>query len=416
MGIRELALISFLALAALSGCGGGADSATVAPPPPGPPPPPPPPPPAAPTATVQQVFTQLPGFSQPVALKQAPGDPSRWFVVEQGGVIRSFANDANASSSTIFVDISALVDSSFGESGLLGMAFHPAWPTTPEVFLSYTIAGPGGGTPLISRVSRFYSADGGQTVLAAPEDVVMEVLQPFGNHNGGDIGFGPNGNLFVGFGDGGSGGDPQDNAQNTSNLLGSIVRINVDGASPYEIPVSNPNFGNALCQQGFGAAACPEIFAWGLRNPWRFSFDSANGNLWTGDVGQGAWEEVDRVEIGQNYGWDDREGAHCFEPMSGCLTSSINPITEYDRSLGASITGGYVYRGAAIADLIDWYVFADFITGRIFAVPEDSQPTVVATELDDTSQQYSAFAEDSAGELYLLHYSGGTIFQLVDAP
>ncbi len=243
-------------------------------------------------------------------------------------------------------------------------------------------------------------------------------MQPFGNHNGGNLAFGPDGFLYASFGDGGSGGDPQDNAQNTSNLLGTIIRIDVDGASPYEIPTDNPNFGNGLCLQGFGALDCPEIYAWGLRNPWRFSFDSATGELWAGDVGQGTWEEVDRIERGRNYGWDDREGAHCFEPPSGCILNSVDPITEYGRALGASITGGYVYRGMAIADLVGWYVFADFISGRIFAVLADSQPTVAPTEIEDTGLQFSfsAFAEDSFGEIYLLHHSNGTVYQLVVAP
>ena len=415
MAVRAIRLSAILVLmiqgfSLLSACGGGSDTvATV-------PPPPPPPPAAAPTATVQQVFTLLPAFVQPVAMTQAPGDSTRWFAVERGGVIRVFANDPNISVSSAFLDIAAQVDSSFGESGLLGIAFHPAWPGTPEVYLSYTVTGSGANNPLISRISRFSSIDGGQTLLAASGEIILEILQPFGNHNGGDVHFGPDGYLYAGFGDGGSGGDPQDNAQNQANLLGTMLRINVDGAAPYEIPPDNPNAGNGSCTQGFGGAACPEIYAWGLRNPWRFSFDSATGELWTGDVGQGAWEEVDRIELGRNYGWDDREGAHCFEPASGCSTNSDDPITEYGRGLGASITGGYVYRGAAIADLVGWYVFADFISGRIFAVPENSQPVTALTELDDTSLQFSAFAEDSNGEIFVLHYTGGTIHQLIVGP
>jgi glucose/arabinose dehydrogenase len=365
---------------------------------------------------VQQVFSGLATFTQPVALKQAPADGSRWFVVEKPGVIRSFLNDPAVSTRTTFLDISARVDSSFSESGLLGLAFHPSWPGTPEIFVSYTVTGPGSGFPLTSRISRFTSLDNGMTVDPASEEILLTLNQDNNNHNGGDIAFGPNGLLFAGFGDGGGGGDPNENAQNTQNLLGTIIRIDVDGNAPYEIPLGNPFAGNSACTTGVGGADCPEIFAWGLRNPWRFSFDSATGTLWAADVGQQAWEEVNRVALGQNYGWNDREGAHCFDPPSGCSTNSIDPITEYARALGQSITGGYVYRGSAIADLVGWYVFADYVTGRVFAVPESSQPTVAPNEIDDTSLLISAFAEDIDGELYLLSYTGGTIYRLIDAP
>ena len=363
-------------------------------------------------ATVQQVFTSLPSLTLPVALKQAPGDPARWFAVEKTGYIRAFANDPSVSSTSVFLDIAARVNSGFNESGLLGMAFHPGWPTTLEVYVNYTAV----GAQLTTRISRFQSVDGGQTLLAASEEILLEVIQPFNNHNGGDIAFGDDGYLYSSVGDGGSGGDPQGNGQNTATLLGSIIRIDVNGNTPYEIPGDNPFFGNGMCTQGSGAAACPEIFAWGLRNPWRMSFDSTTGDLWVADVGQGAWEEVNRVESGQNYGWNDREGAHCYEPAVGCDTSSRDPVTEYGRSRGQSITGGYVYRGSLIADLTGWYVFGDFVTGRIFAVPADSQPTVVPTEIEDTSLGISSFAEGEDGEIYVLQYSPGAIYQIVDVP
>jgi len=392
----------------LCACGGGGDSPLVPVPAPGPPSPP--------TASAQRVFGQLPAFTQPVALERAPGDSTRWFIVEQGGVVHAFANNPAVSTSSVFLNIAAQVDSSFGEAGLLGMAFHPNFPLTPSVYVSYTITGSGVGNPLTSRISRFTTVDGGLTLLAASEQTVLEILQPFTNHNGGDLAFGPDGFLYASFGDGGSGGDPQDNAQNTNNMLGTIARIDVDSAIPYGIPVDNPNFGNGLCFQGFGAAACPEIYAWGLRNPWRFSFDFATGDLWAGDVGQNTWEEIDRIERGQNYGWDDREGAHCFEPPAACIISSVDPITEYGRDLGNAITGGFVYRGAAIGDLAGWYVFADFVTGRIFAVLANSEPTVAPTVLEDTDLQISTFAQDSDGEIYVVNYSGGTIHQLVAVP
>jgi len=393
-------LLSFI------GCGGSGGSSTT----PAPVPlPPPPPPSSVPAIDVQQAFTNL-NFAQPVSMVQPPGDSTRWFVVEQNGIVRVFANDQNTNSSSVFVDIVSLVTSG-GEAGLLGIAFHPNFPATPEVFLSYT----GPGSPLISYVSRFRSLDGGLTLDPTPE-IILTVIQDFGNHNGGDLAFGRDGYLYASFGDGGSGGDPNDRAQNTANLLGSILRVDVDGNTPYEIPPDNPFAGQNLCVQGSSSGTpCPEIFAYGLRNPWRISFDSATGSLWVGDVGQGSFEEVDVVELGGNYGWRCREGAHDFNTSGVCPTGLVDPITEYGRGLGQSITGGYVYRGATVADLVGWYVFGDFAQGRIFAVPENSQPTVVATELLDTGLSISSFAEGVDGELYAVNYSG-TIFQIVPAP
>jgi len=326
----------------VSACGGSSsDGPSVTPPPTLPPPPPA----ATPEVGLQQVFANLtPALAASVSMQQAPGDATRWFVVEQAGVIRVFANDNDATATLVFLDISARVISG-GERGLLGLAFHPDFPTTPEVYVSYT-----GAPDLTSYVSRFTSADGGQTLDPASEEVVLSVPQDFANHNGGNIVFGPDGYLYIGFGDGGSGGDPLDRAQDNTNLLGTMVRIDIDGGSPYAIPSAdpgNPFAANATCPEGFsvGGEDCPEIFAWGLRNPWRFSFDRQGGALWAGDVGQNAWEEIDIVTAGGNYGWDDREGAHCFEPPTDCITDSIDNVSEYDRSLGALVFGGFVYRG-----------------------------------------------------------------------
>ncbi len=363
---------------------------------------------------MQQVFTSLPALAQPLAMLQSPGDASQWYVVEQAGVVRAFANSSNVSTTSVFLDISARVDSSPSEGGLLGIAFHPDWPATPRVFVSYTGTVPGS---FVSRISYFTSTDGGDTLDPTTEVLVLQLSQPAGNHNGGDIKFGPDSFLYVAFGDGGGGGDPQGNGQNPMTLLGTILRLDVDGAVPYEIPTDNPNFGNAVCTQGFGAADCPEIYAWGFRNPWRFNFDSLTGDMWLGDVGQVGWEEVDRVESGMNYGWNIREGANCFMPATGCSTANlVDPVTEYSRGAGASITGGYVYRGSTITSLVGWYVFGDFVTGQIFAVPADSQPTIAPTELEDTNLQISTFAEGIDGEIYLIHYTDGTIYQLVPRP
>ena len=403
--IRLTWFLSGLALT-VSACGGGGGGSPVAPPPP-----PPPPPVATPQIAVQQVFPQL-TFASPVALQQAPGDATRWFAVEQAGVIRVFANDQAAAATQTFLDIRPRVTSG-GERGLLGMAFHPNFPATPDVFVSYT--GDSGG--LTSFVSRFTTADGGQTLDPASEDPLLSVPQDFSNHNGGNVVFGPDGYLYIGFGDGGSGNDPNNRAQTTTNLLGAMLRIDVDGGQPYAIPAGNPFEANQTCSEGFtvGGQDCPEIYAWGLRNPWRFSFDRVSNELWVGDVGQGAWEEVDRVAAGDNLGWRVREGAHCRPPTTGCDTNFVDPITEYDRSLGQSITGGFVYRGSAVPDLVGWYVFGDFGSGRIFAVPADSQTGTAPTDLLSSGLSISSFAEGNDGELYVVDYGGG-IRQITDVP
>ena len=364
---------------------------------------------------MQQVFPGLsPAPAAPVSLQQAPGDATRWFIVEQAGTIRAFVNDNDVTAALTFLDIAPRVISG-GERGLLGMAFHPDFPATPEVFVSYT-----GEPDLTSYVVRFFSADGGQTLDPATEEVILSVPQDFSNHNGGNIVFGPDGYLYVGFGDGGNAGDPLDRAQDNTNLLGTMIRIDVDGGSPYAIPsadAGNPFAANAICPRGFTVSGqeCPEIFAWGLRNPWRFSFDRQGGALWAGDVGQNAWEEIDVIIAGGDYGWDDREGAHCFEPPTDCDTDSVDPVTEYDRSLGASVTGGFVYRGSAVPDLTGWYVFGDFISGRLFAIPEDSATGTVPEVLLETGLAIAAFGESVDGELLVVNYRG-TIHRVVGVP
>jgi glucose/arabinose dehydrogenase len=347
-------------------------------------------------------------FDRPVALVQAPGDDTRWFIVEQAGRVRVFDNMPAVAASSVFIDITDRVVSG-GERGLLGIAFHPDFAVNGQVFLSYT-----GGVNLESRVSRFTSDDGGLTLNANSEVVLLRVPQPFGNHNGGHIAFGPapDNYLFIGLGDGGSGNDPNNNAQNTENLLGAILRIDVDGGFPYAIPVDNPFAANTTC-----AGGCPEIFAWGLRNPWHWSFDRVSGDLWVGDVGQSAWEEVDIVVLGGNYGWRIREGAHCndfYDPnCSGA--GLIDPVTEYDRSTGQSITGGYVYRGNAIPALIGVYIYGDYVQGTIFQYYDDGQGMIIDDELFDTDFLISSFAEANNGELYLLDYQTGTIHQIIGA-
>lgn len=288
------------------------------------------------------------------------------------------------------------------------MAFHPDFENSGEVYLSYTRS-----TPIESVVSCFTVDSASGELDTDSEELVLSIPQPNTNHNGGNIAFGPDGLLYIGFGDGGGAGDPDENGQDTTNVLGTIVRIDVGGAGNYVIPADNPFAGNSECMNGSGTMACPEIFAYGFRNPWRFSFDRDTGELWAGDVGQAAWEEIDRVEISMNYGWDEREGAHCFEPPSGCDTNNVDPITEYDHSLGSSVTGGYVYRGDDFPDLQGFYLFGDFGSGRIWSVPFDSPVGTEPDLLVDTALGISSFAESNDGELFVLDFGGGTIHRVI---
>lgn len=423
--------LASLALATLLGaCSGGGSNSQ--PTPPRPPTPPVPPasgldarpdnttcvagdrPSRAVTLATERAFPALPEFSSPVLLVQAPGNAATWYVVEQAGVVRAFDNRADVASSRAYVDISARVRSG-GEQGLLGLAFHPGFPVDPRAYLSYTNASSG----LVSRISEFRTRDGGVTLDPASETVVLTVSQPATNHNGGNIAFGPDGFLYIGFGDGGGGGDTWDpfgNGQNLQTTLGKMLRIDVDGttgAIPYRIPLGNPHAGNALCNAGASGQACPEIYAYGFRNPWRWSFDRGSGELWVGDVGQGALEEVDRVVLGGNYGWRCFEGTNSFNPNCGPnAASSLPPVAQYGRSVGQSITGGYVYRGSAIPALVERYVFADFVTGRIWHVARDTPATLTVTGGFDTGLSISSFGEGADVELYVVDY-GGALHRLV---
>ncbi len=361
------------------------------------------------TIDIEHAFPNL-TFDQPLALLQAPGDDSRWYAVERTGTVRTFANTPTVATATPFITLT--VDTS-GEGGLLGMAFSPNYATNHEVYLSFTET----GNPLVSVVARFTLAADGTTLDPASREDVIRLDQPYANHNGGNIAFGPDGDLYIGFGDGGSGDDPLGAGQNTENLLGSLLRLKIDGAAPYEIPADNPFATNAMCSADPGVAAgdCPEIYAWGLRNPWRWSFDAATGDLWVGDVGQNQWEEVDRVHVGGNYGWDVREGRHCHEPATGCSTSGlIDPVAEYDHSLGNSITGGYVYRGSALPALAGHYLFADYGSGRIWQLVDDGSGGFTAEQLLDTSLSVASFGQGSDGELYVVDIAGGGVYRIVD--
>jgi len=365
---------------------------------------------------LQRVFAGI-ALSQPLAMLQAPGDNTRWFVLEKGSGsagtarVRVFANTPNASAASDFLSLTVNANS---EGGLLGMAFHPQWATNRHAYLSFTE-----GTPMVSVVARFTSTDNGLTLNPATRQDVIRVNQPFDNHNGGHIVFGPDGLLYFGVGDGGSGGDPMSTAQDTTDLLGSMLRLSVVGASPYAIPADNPFAGGAMCTPDHSVQAnnCPEIYSWGLRNPWRFSFDAATGDLWLGDVGQGAFEEIDRIQRGGNYGWDCREGSGSFgspAPSCAAVTGLIDPVHQYGRTLGSSVTGGYVYRGAALPALVGRYLFADYGSGRIWRLVQ-SGGSFAAEQLLDTALSIASFGEDVDGELYVVDIAGGTLHRIVAA-
>jgi glucose/arabinose dehydrogenase len=383
---------SYLAALLVAACGG--DDAAEAPPPPAAPAPP------EVSLGVERVFPAL-NFTAPVALLQAPGDGSRWFVVEQGGRVRVFPNNPQATGFTTFADITDRVTAG-GEMGLLGMAFHPEFPANPRVYLSYTNETAG----RVNRVSEFTLGSGGN-LEPASERILLSVGQPAMNHNAGQITFGPDGYLYIARGDGADYGAPQ----RLSILLGKILRIDVSPASGYAIPPDNPFAGNPQCGvTGEGAQNCPEIFAWGFRNPWRWSFDRASGQMWLGDVGEARLEEINRVTRGGNYGWSCFEGTQTFPVNCAAQPNPLPPIAEYGRSEGFSVTGGYVYRGSAIAGLPGRYVFGDF-SGRLWHIAGDTQPTILMTGGVATGLNISSFGEGIDGELYVVHY-GGQLYRL----
>jgi uncharacterized repeat protein (TIGR03806 family) len=363
-------------------------------------------------AATTDAFPAAPAFEQPTKILQAPGDATRWFVLEKTGRIRVFSVSNPAVVST-WLDFSTLVNTSV-EGGMLGMAFHPDYPATREVFVSYT-GNPGG--PMVSRVSRVV-LDNVTSPSATTEQIILTADQPFPNHNGGDIAFGADGYLYLGLGDGGDANDPFNYAQNNTRLLGKMLRIDVVGVaypSPgYGIPADNPFAFNAKCGPAANAASCPEIYATGLRNPWRWSFDRPTGDLWLGDVGQGSREEINRIERGGNYGWDCREGF--IAGPSNCSTAGLtDPVTDYPRSDGTSVTGGFVYRGTDIPNLAGRYVFGDYGSGRIWALEDDGQGGYSNDLLVDTPYNISAFALGEDGELYFADIGNGRLRRLTAA-
>lgn len=356
-----------------------------------------------------QIVDAFPGlsFQRPVGVYAPPDDSGRLFVLEQEGVVRVLSPDMGGGQAPGFLDIRDRVNDRGNEEGLLGLAFHPDFASNGLFYLDYTASGP--RRTVISEF-RLDAADPGKGDEGS-ERVILEVPQPYSNHNGGQIAFGPDGFLYIALGDGGSGGDPQGNGQNRRSLLGSILRIDVDHPAPgqgYGVPADNPFAGNT---DGYRE----EIFAYGLRNPWRFSFDPATGELWAGDVGQNRIEEIDLIEKGHNYGWNVMEGSDCYEPSSGCdRTGLTSPVAEYGHELGISVTGGFVYRGSGIPALEGQYLYADFGSGRLWALNAATPDDPRVREILRTGMNIASLGVEASGEILLCSFDG-KLYRLVEA-
>jgi glucose/arabinose dehydrogenase len=352
---------------------------------------------------LQQLAT---GLSFPLYLTTPPGDVARLFIVEKTGKIR-IVKDGTLLPDP-FLDISTQI-SNGGEQGLLGLAFDPQYATNGRFVVHYT------DTAGDTRLSTFQVSTNPDVADATSEHIILTVDQPFENHNGGQIVFGPDGLLYMGLGDGGSGDDPQGNGQDLTDLLGSILRLDVAAGTSYTSPPDNPFVGRT--------DARPEIWNYGLRNPWRFSFDRSTGDLYIGDVGQGQFEEIDVATAaagsgkGLNFGWNIMEGAHCLNGSQCDPTGLVLPAFEYTHSEGCSVTGGYVYRGQAIPSIQGQYFYSDFCQGWVHSFRYAGGTANVITDWPALKPggNVSSFGEDASGELYVLD-SGGTVFKIVPAP
>lgn len=340
-------------------------------------------------------------FDRMVLLTHAGDDSDRLFLVLQPGRVVVFENEPSVELTQTFLDVRNLASDTGNEEGLLGLAFDPAYTESGYFYVYYSAS-----DPQRSVISRF-SISPGDPNRADPssELVVLEVDQPYSNHNGGHLVFGPDGMLYVGLGDGGAAGDPQSNGQDLSTLLGSILRIDVRrldgvGGGGYAIPEDNP----FASSEG---DAREEIWAYGLRNPWRFSFDRETGDLWAADVGQDLYEEVDIIRPGLNYGWNVMEGSHCFRRANCDALGLEMPIVEYGHNDGCSVTGGHVYRGERLPTLYGAYVYGDFCTGKVWALRFDGRVVTEQMEIADTDLSISSFGEDASGEVYVLTFEGG---------
>jgi glucose/arabinose dehydrogenase len=343
-------------------------------------------------------------FDQPLEFVSPADGTNRNFVIAQKGKIHVFRNDANVQSAAVFLDITKKVTSG-GERGLLGLAFHPDYKKNGYFYVNYTR----GGSNLETAISRFrVSKTNANIADPASEEVLLVFKQPYSNHNGGKVAFGNDGYLYIAVGDGGSGGDPQNNGQNKSVLLGKILRIDVNkrsGNSKYSIPADNPFKGN---REGFRE----EIFAYGLRNPWRFSIDKATGELWAGDVGQNKIEEIDIVKRGHNYGWKVMEAEECFKSVNCDKEGLALPVWSYPQGgeTGRSVTGGHVYRGRKLSALTGKYVYGDYVTGNIWTLTAGQNGKYDNAFLVQHPGLVASFGEDANNELYVCSYSDGKIY------
>jgi glucose/arabinose dehydrogenase len=360
------------------------------------------PPGPIPTISLSQQFQ---GFKQPTLITNARDGSNRLFVVQQDGTIQVAQNGTVLP--TPFLDIHDRVLDS-GEQGLLSVAFPADYSSKQQFYVYYTNKSGN------NVVARYQVGNNPNVANANSEQIVLTLNHPtYTNHNGGQLSFGPDGYLYIGTGDGGGGGDPNKNAQNPNSLLGKILRIDVEspGTTTYTIPATNPFFGD----RDPGNVYRDEIWALGLRNPWRFSFDRQTGDLYIGDVGQGAYEEIDvqpaTSQGGENYGWNILEGNHRYNNSTGAIAGFTPPVTEYDHSQGESVTGGYVYRGTA-PNLQGVYLYGDFGSGRIWGLRRNGN-IWENKELLDSSFNISTFGQDEQGNVYLADYSTGTIYKIV---
>lgn len=360
-----------------------------------------------PVAGEYNAVNAFPGltFTSPVEFTHAFDGTNKVYVIEQRGVIRVFDNVSSTTQTSVFLDIDARVDAG-GEMGLLGLAFHPDFKTNGFFYVNYNRNSPSRQTV----IARFKVNTGFQVADAGSEKILLTYEQPYTNHKGGKLAFGADGYLYIATGDGGSGGDPQNNAQNRKNLLGKILRIDVNATDKvnYGIPKDNPYVGNT---EGY----MPEIYAYGLRNPWRFSIDAATNRIWAGDVGQNEVEEIDIITKGGNYGWKIKEGNDCFDATGNCNQASlVAPVWAYEQGTnGRSVTGGVVYRGKKLPNLIGKYVFGDYVSGKIWSLKYDGSKATDSGDKISNVNSVSAFGVDANGELYILDYGAGKIYSLV---
>ncbi len=354
---------------------------------------------AGPSYAVIRLVPLAGRFSEPVGLFHAGDGSGRLFIVEQAGVVRIWQEGKIST----FLDLRDRVTSG-GEKGLLGLSFHPTFSKNGRFFVNYTSKT--GGLHTVISEWRVNPTRASGHVDRKSERILLTIPQPYANHNGGQIAFGPDGYLYIGMGDGGSANDPHGHGQNRESLLGKMLRIDVNRrgrGKPYGIPPDNP----------FMETKRSEIWALGLRNPWRFSFDRGSGLLYAGDVGQDAREEIDVIRKGKNYGWNVMEGTICARGMKRCNTHGLTPpIFDYPRSEGTVAIGGYVYRGRAIPMLFGYYIYGDFGNGKIWALRYDGERLQGWSLLLSTGRNISAFGEDEAGEMYVVDYNG-TILKIV---